>query len=128
MYKMVAGERKTIFDGVVGPLPSLPEIARSQKFDNIKKVLRTDKFVHHVDALDSEEQASTDSISIAGLGASPERAVANTVPAIAAGKSENTDDDSDSDEDESIFSDVSTNVFDKFTNNSFIPFRYAFIT
>ena len=125
MYKTVAGERKTIFEGVVGPLPSLPEIARSQKFDNIKKVLRTDKYIHHVDALDyGEDQASTDSFSIAGLGAaSPQRAVASKAPAIAEGKSEHRDDDSDSDEDESIFSDVSTNIFDKFTNNSFIPFR-----
>ena len=123
MYKTVAGERKTVFDGVVGPLPSLPEIARSQKFDNIKKVLRTDKFVHHVDALDDEEQSSTGSVSLTGLGVAPERAVVNKGSTIVEGKSENAEEDSDSDEDESIFSDVSTNVFDKFTNNSFIPYR-----
>ena len=123
MYKTVAGERKTVFDGVVGPLPSLPEIARSQKFDNIKKVLRTDKFVHHVDALDNDEQSSTGSVSLTGLGVAPERAVVNKGSTIVEGKSENAEEDSDSDEDESIFSDVSTNVFDKFTNNSFIPYR-----
>ena len=124
MYKTVAGERKTVFEGVVGPLPSLPEIARNQKFDNIKKVLRTDKFVHHVDALDDDEQSSTGSVSLTGLGVAPERAVANKGPTtIVEAKNESVVEDSDSDEDESIFSDVSTNVFDKFTNNSFIPYR-----
>ena len=127
MFKKVGEDLKPVFQGVSGPLPSLPEIARTFKFDNMKKVLRSGQYIQHVDALEMEDQNSSNSVSLTGIGASPERvAVKKALNPITEVRraGDNSDEETDSDE-ETFISDVSTNVFDKFTNASFIPYRYG---
>lgn len=119
-FKQNGRERLSVFDGAPGPLPTLPEIARSFKFNNMKKALRNDHYVHHVDILDSDEQSSGVSLSASRPAASKSGGPAKREAAPP--PPSNKEDESDSDE-ESLFSDMSTNVFDKFAVTSFVPYR-----
>jgi len=122
MFNQSGSERKSIFNGIDGPLKSLPDIARTNKFDNMKKVLRKGQFVHHVDVLEiSDEESSR--VSLSALGFDSKSNVVKTAGSPANIATDTKAEESDDSDDDTLFSDVSTNIFDKYASKAFVPYR-----